>query len=97
MEPKVELKNKLLEKLQDKSKDELIDIIADMSRVYVMIRAAGAIALALDESKRTETNLDSHSIIDDVASIISRGGKNPNQSSSVNYSLLNKNQLDIEN
>ena len=81
MEPKVELKNKLLEKLQDKSKDELIDIIADMSRVYVMIRAAGAIALALDESKR----------------IISRGGKNPNQSSSVNYSLLNKNQLDIEN
>lgn len=54
METKEVIKNALREKLQHLSKEELIDIIADLSAGYVAVRVFAEVASKLSSFKPTE-------------------------------------------
>jgi len=68
METKEVLKNALREKMKDLSKDDLIDIIADMSSIYVMSRVAAAWVSAMGVSSTPDVRTDLESIASSVAS-----------------------------
>lgn len=70
MEAKEVIKKTLREKLEGLSKDELIDIIADMSSVYVLARAAGAMAQTMGAIVHSEVRTDLQSIANNVASTL---------------------------
>lgn len=68
METKEVIKNELREKMKDLSKDDLIDIIADMSSIYVMGRVAAVWASAMGISSTPNVRTDLQSIASSVAS-----------------------------
>lgn len=70
METKEVLKNALKEKMKNLSKDDLIDIIADMSSLYVMTRVAAACASAMGISSTPDVRTDLESIASSVASTL---------------------------
>lgn len=70
MEPKEIIKNVLRERLEDKSRDELIDIIVDMSSVYIIAINSGFLKSI---SETSESGLKS--IADKVQSTITNTDK----------------------
>ena len=70
MESKEIIKKTLQEQLRDKSRDELIDIIVDMSSVHIITRAAVAMASAFGKSCTSEVRTDLQSIVNQAASTI---------------------------
>ena len=58
MEPKEVIKNAVRERLEDKSRDELIDLIVDMSAVYILSIASGFLKSISEASCNTESGLN---------------------------------------
>lgn len=54
MEPKEIIKNALRERLEDKSRDELIDLIVDMSAVYILSITSGFLKSISEASCNSE-------------------------------------------
>lgn len=83
------IKNLLREKLQEFSKEELIDITSDLASNYVIVRGLGIEAAAMNPSTTSELRPDIAGIINATASRIASSEYNQ-QVCKVNDNLFNR-------
>jgi hypothetical protein len=72
------IKNLLREKLQEFSKEELIEMTSELASNYVIVRGLGIVASAMDPSTSSELRPDISNIINATASKIA-SSEIPNQ------------------
>ena len=84
------IKNLLREKLQEFSKDELIEITSDLASNYVIVRGLGIVAAAINPSNSSDLRPDISDIINTTASRIASSEIPNQQVCKVNANLFKK-------
>jgi uncharacterized membrane protein YheB (UPF0754 family) len=82
------IKNLLREKLQEFSKEELIEITSDLASNYVIVRGLGIVAAAMNPSESSELKSDISNIINATASKIASSEISNQQVCKVNKYLF---------
>lgn len=84
------IKSVLREKLQDLSKEKLIEIISDLASVYVSARVFGVVATAMNPSFSSGLAPDISDIINATASMVADSEIHNQESCKVNDSLFKR-------
>lgn len=84
------IKNLLREKLQEFSKEELIEITSDLASNYVIVRGLGIVSAAMNPSTTSELRPDISDIINATASRIASSEIPNQQVCKVNANLFKK-------
>lgn len=84
------IKNLLREKLQEFSKEELIEITSDLASNYVIVRGLGIVAAAMNLSTTSELRPDISGIINATASRIASSDIYNQRVCKVNDNLFNR-------
>jgi hypothetical protein len=84
------IKNLLREKLQEFSKEELIEMTSELASNYVIVRGLGIVAAAMNPSESSELKSDISNIINATASKIASSEISNQQVCKVNANLFKK-------